>query len=87
MLKITVISILLMFSFGFVSAQNGINNSSTNEYFAQGYFVLSENQDLESLNNHLALNSDIKICRFDTEHNLFIVFTNEVEIFDTTVLL
>lgn len=87
MFKKIIISTLLLFSFGFVNAQNAANNNSSNEYFAQGYFVLPENQDVQALNDHLAQNSDIKIFRFDTEHNLFIVFTKEIETFDKTVLL
>lgn len=87
MLKKLILSCLLIMSFGYVKAQSSLDNSSSHVYFAQGNFEFSENQDLESLSTHLALNSNIDVFRFDIEHNLFIVFTKDIQEFNKTVLL
>lgn len=67
--------------------QSRQENSSTPVYFAEGYFVMNDEQNIEELKALVAANENIDQYRLDLEDHLFIVITKNVESFNKDLLM
>lgn len=67
--------------------QSRQENSSTPVYFAEGYFEMNDEQNIDELKALVAANENVDQYRLDLEDHLFIVITKNVEEFDESMLM
>lgn len=67
--------------------QSRQENSATPVYFAEGYFEMNDEQNIEELKALVASNVHVDQYRLDLEDHLFIVITKDMETFNKDILM
>lgn len=86
-LSTTLYLAIVLFISSNLLGQSRQENSTTPVYFAEGYFVMNNEQNLDELKALVAANENVDQYRLDLEDHLFIVITKNVETFDKNILM